>query len=107
MSLRKPRTVGQWLLLIIPTFIILASAALGFIAERAVPRGGFTALLAFAIGLVPALILCIAQGCWLLGLQTNDDYGRAVKGGLLGLGLLAANFLLSLPGLIVLGNLMR
>ena len=107
MSLRKPRTIGQWLLLITPAIILLVSVTLGFLAERAVPRGGYTALLTVSVGLVPALVLSIALGCWLLRVHIRDDYGRSVKGGMLGLGILAANFILALPGLIVLGNIMR
>lgn len=107
MTLNKPRTAGQWLLLITPSLIIIASAALGFVAERTIPRGGYTALLTALIGIVPALIIAISTGCWLLRVSARDDFGQAVKGGMLGLGLLAANFLLALPGLFVVGRLMR
>jgi hypothetical protein len=107
MTLNKPRTAGQWLLLVSPTFIIIASVALGFITERALPRGGYTALLTALIGIVPALMLSISAGCWLIRVAANDEFGRAVKGGLLGLGLLAVNFLIALPACILVGKLMR
>lgn len=107
MILNKPRTAGQWLLLITPTLLIIASAALGFVAERALPRGGYTALLTALIGIVPALIIAISTGCWLLRVGARDDFGRAVQGGLLGVGILVANFILALPGLLIVGKLMR
>lgn len=103
----KPRTAGQWFLLVSPSLIIIASAALGFVAERALPRGGYTALLTALIGIIPALVIAIGAGCWLLRVGARDHYARSVQGGLLGLGLLAANFILALPGLIIVGKLMR
>lgn len=106
MSLRKPRTIGQWLLLISPALLIIVSVALGFAAERALPRGGHTALLATMIGLVPALILSIAIGCWLLEVEAKDEYGRSVQGGFLGLGVLVANFVLAIPALILVRQFM-
>lgn len=107
MSLRKPRTIGQCLLLVSPAFVIIASVAIGFLAEHFNPHRGATALLATLFGMVPALILSISTGCWLLRVDPRDDFGRAVQGGLLGLGLFAVNFILALPACIVVGNLMR
>lgn len=107
MALRKPRTVGQWLLLLSPSLIIIGSVALGFMAERATPRQGYTALMTTLFGMIPAMVLSISAGCWLLRVEPKDDFGRAVRGGVLGIGILAVNFILALPGCILVGNLMR
>ena len=107
MTLQKPRRFTQWLRLISPAIIIIATVILGFYAERMAPRGGLTGFTVMLAGLVPALIISIAAGCWMLRVGEKDDFGLAVKGGMIGLGLLAINILIALPVVILVGKALR
>lgn len=107
MTLQKPRRFTEWVRLFSPAMILIAAVALGFYAEGMVPRRGLTAFTVTLIGLVPALVISIAAGCWMLRVGDRDDFGKAVKGGLIGLGLLAINILIALPAIILVGKVMR
>jgi hypothetical protein len=107
MRLRKPSNLGQWFRLFSPALLICTAVWIGFVAERAVPRGGLTGLTVTVLALVPALIVSIASGFWLMGIEARDDYNRAVKAGMLGMGVLVGNLLIAFPFCLWIGRLVR
>jgi hypothetical protein len=107
MTIRRPTRPTEWLRLIAPALILIASVALGFYAERFAPRQGMTAFTVVLAGMVPSLVMSIAMGCWMLRVHEKGDYSLAVKGGMIGLGIFAANFLAALPGIVVVGRYLR